>query len=272
MRQKTPDIMGDILGRPDDRQLVRSELHYDYSLLPDDVRGQVQAAAVEIVVNERRAQDSLITVGEQLIAVKALLDHGQFTDWCAEEFDMSLRTAQNMMNVARTFGGEKRNTISLLSDSAMYLLAAPSTPEPARVQVIEEAQATGQSPTQARVRQIIDAHRPDKPSRTLESAVPVIDIEPQQAAPVAPAAPEGKNLVDWTEDDWAAYSASKERKATPAAGAPSRNGQVDQMVTMYRMVLESTGNYEQLTGIYSHSGALRRALQPMIDQLERNRK
>ena len=243
MRKQTPDIMGEVLGRPDDRQLVRSELHYDYSLIPDDVRGQVQAAAVEIIISERRAQDSLITVGEQLIAVKELLDHGQFTEWCAEEFDMSLRTAQNMMSVARTFGGEKRNTVSLLSDSAMYLLAAPSTPEPARIEVIEEARATGQSPTKARVRQIIDTHRPDKPTgRTFESSVQTIDVEPEPAP--AP---------------------------TPAAAAPGHNSQADQLLTLYRMALESTGDYERLTGMYSHSSPLRRALQPMIEVLERNR-
>ncbi|MCB0042409.1 MAG: hypothetical protein KDE23_22135, partial [Caldilinea sp.] len=71
----------------------------------------------------------------------------------------SIRTAQNLMNVAREFSG-KNETVSLLTDSAMYLLAAPSTPPAAREQAIDEAQATGKSPTKERVREIIAEHKP----------------------------------------------------------------------------------------------------------------
>ena len=93
-------------------------------------------------------QESLLTIGQHLVEVKDVLEHGQFSDWCQTEFDMSQRTAQRMMQVAEVFGG-KNDTVSLLTDTAMYLLSAPSTPEPAREQVIQEAQTTGKSPTKA---------------------------------------------------------------------------------------------------------------------------
>ena len=35
--------------------------------------------------------------------------------------------------------------------------------------------------------------------------------------------------------------------------------------------MDLIGDYEELTGIHSHSGPLRRAVQPMIEMLERNR-
>jgi hypothetical protein len=114
---------------------------------------------VDIIANGQQMQESAVAIGERLIDVKQRLEHGQFGDWCATEFGMSQRTAQNLMNVARTFAG-KSETVSLLSDSALYLLAAPSTPEPARAEVIEETQATGKSPTKQRVREIIAKHKP----------------------------------------------------------------------------------------------------------------
>jgi hypothetical protein len=158
-RRETPDILGAVLGPVEDSALIRDQLRYDYSLIPAERRTAVQAAAVEIVRAGRQAQENLLSVGQRLIEVKDMLDHGQFSDWCATEFDMSQRTAQRMMQVAEVFAG-KNDKLSFLSDSAMYLLAAPSTPEAARVQVIEEAESTGQKPTVARVQEVISQHKP----------------------------------------------------------------------------------------------------------------
>lgn len=159
-RQPTPDIMADLLGPVhDEAKLVRTQLRYDYELIPAEQRGQVQAAAVEIVQAGRRAQDDLMKIGQRLIEVKELLEHGQFQEWCETEFQMTARTARNMMNVAKVFG-DKTETVSVLSDSAMYLLAAPSTSEEARVEVIAQAQATGKTPTKAEVQETIKKHQP----------------------------------------------------------------------------------------------------------------
>ncbi len=163
--------------QPDPGDLIRAGLRYDYSLIPDAQRDQVQAAAVEIVRNGKRAQESLILIGERLIEIKAILEHGQFGEWCETEFSFTQRTAQNMMNVAQTFGGEKRNTVSFLSDSALYLLAAPSTPDAAREAVIEQAQATGQSPTKAEVQAVIASHKP-----TLTQLINLVQTAPNLKA------------------------------------------------------------------------------------------
>lgn len=166
-RQPTPDVLGHVLGPVDDTRLIRAELRYDYSLIPAEQRDAVQAAAVDIVRAGRRAQEDLLKIGQLLIDVKDRLEHGQFQEWCSTEFDMSQRTAQRMMQVASVFGG-KSDTVSLLSDSAMYLLAAPSTPEEARVEVIEQAQATGKSPTKAEVVETIRKHQPAPAQTYLE--------------------------------------------------------------------------------------------------------
>ena len=159
-RPPTPDIMADVLGpMQDDVTQIRTQLRYDYSLIPAEQRESVQAAAVDIVRAGRRAQDDLMRIGQRLLGVKETLEHGQFEDWCATEFQMSVRTARNMMNVARTFT-DKTETVSVLSDSVMYLLAAPSTPEAARVEVIEQARAAGKSPTKIEVQETIRKYQP----------------------------------------------------------------------------------------------------------------
>lgn len=156
-RQATPDILGEVLAvEPDgvNRLEIRRQLQWDYGQVAPIHRQAVEDAAVEIAVSGRRMTSSVMAIGGALITAKGLLAHGQFEDWCRVEFGMSERTAQNMMNVARTFEG-KSAKISLLSDSTLYLLAAPSTPEPVREAVIEQAESTGRSPSVAEVKATI---------------------------------------------------------------------------------------------------------------------
>jgi hypothetical protein len=62
-----------------------------------------------------------------LLAIKAKLDHGQFGKWLNAEFDMSERTAQNLMSLAE-YANDKPATVANLPTTAVYKLAAPSTP------------------------------------------------------------------------------------------------------------------------------------------------
>jgi hypothetical protein len=50
-----------------------------------------------------------------------------------------------------------------------------------------------------------------------------------------------------------------------------RNLRIAAMFETLRAAVDLIGDYEELTGIHSHSGPLRRAVQPMIEMLERNR-
>ena len=86
--------------------------------------------------HEAKAAQAIIAAGAELEAVKALLPHGLFLDRLSVEFGWTVRTAQRMMEVAREFGGKSDN-LSHLGTSVIYLIAADSTPEPARQAVIE---------------------------------------------------------------------------------------------------------------------------------------
>lgn len=360
-RQPQVDVMGDLLsGNPvaaADNSIIRSQLRYDYSLIPAEQRETVQNAAVDIVRNGKRAQESLILIGERLLEIKEVLEHGQFGDWCETEFSFSQRTAQNMMNVAQTFGGQKRNGVSLLGDATLYLLSAPSTPAAAREEVIEMAQATGTTPTKAEVKAVIDRYkptmtqlaemietRPNLKSADLRAAArkraghwlydtaasnaeatwpgawsqttlvnalhyvadaldradrtPAANVVPseathsrQQGAQLATCSVCHRPLSD---PDSAANGVGPccAAKRTTAAGSGTvdddeeeeqplqvadvaddddQNWRIDDMIKRLKSALGCLGDYEEVTGIHSHSAPLRSAIAPMLRVLESNR-
>lgn len=55
------------------------------------------------------------------------------------------------------------------------------------------------------------------------------------------------------------------------ADPDQRNLRIAAMLETLRAAVDLIGDYEGITGIHSHSGPLRRAVQPMIEMLERNR-
>ena len=90
----------------------------------------------------------VIEIGQALIRQKAKLGHGNFLNWLAAEFGMSNPTASRFMNVAERFGS-KSFSVKDLDLTALYELAAPSTPEEVRSEV-ERRIAAGELVTAAR--------------------------------------------------------------------------------------------------------------------------
>ncbi len=281
MRQPTPANILDAVLTTDatgpDRTALRARLRWDYSQVAPVDRRTVEEAAVDILANGQRMQESTVAIGERLIAVKRLLEHGQFGDWCVTEFGMSQRTAQNLMNIARTFDG-KSAEISLLSDSSLALLAAPSTPEPARQQAIDEAQQTGKSPSVQRTKEIIAEHRPPAISNQQSpiSNSPTPATPKQFAAAVKSATwtgtqpdilpPANAPLPSWAEEDasapavnaYAAFPMDEDGRIPAARG----------LINLYRMVIASEANYGSLTGRFSDTLSVKRDLSAMIGHLE----
>src|SRR4051794_25293440 len=94
--------------------LKYADLRYDYSTLEEQHRERVQMAALEILAHGEKLKQNIITIGKRLLEVKEIMP-GKFTAWFIEEFNLSDRMAQNMMNVAREYG-ERPETVSGLSD------------------------------------------------------------------------------------------------------------------------------------------------------------
>jgi hypothetical protein len=88
----------------------------------------------------KRSIDNVIEIGRRLTEAKAIAGHGEFGPWLDREFAWTERTAQNFM---RVYELSKTKCVSDLNLplAGLYLLAAPSTPERARDEVIERAAA-----------------------------------------------------------------------------------------------------------------------------------
>jgi gas vesicle protein len=146
---------------------------FNYDLLESKAAEKVRSSADRIRAKVKRTMDDLIEVGNELLAAKEALPHGQLGSWLAAEFGWTERTARNFMAVAERFG-HKTEIISDLTiqPTAAYLLAAPSTPDEARETAIERAEA-GEQITTAVAKEILAQAR--KKKRPMRQRVPPTD-------------------------------------------------------------------------------------------------
>ncbi|HRW04470.1 MAG TPA: DUF3102 domain-containing protein [Caldilineaceae bacterium] len=149
--------MLDLLSR---EQVSQQTLRFDYTKIEARHRETVIEAAIDIQGHATKAVEGLIAIGERLSQIKGLLPHGQFQEWVEQEFGIERRMAQNYMAVASRFGynkqfADKSGVISFFSPTAMYLLAAPSTPLPAVEAAISEIEGTGQRLKVKRIKEIV---------------------------------------------------------------------------------------------------------------------
>jgi hypothetical protein len=149
---------------------------FDYASL-DAVTSQfVQQQTGEIRILIKRTAQGIVEVGEKLISVKAKLGHGRFGDWLKAEFGWSWDTANRFMNVAKNLKHIPHN--AEFEFRALYLLAAPSTPEPARKEALARA-ASGEAISYTAAKTIKQKHTTSPPK-------PKPEPEPQpQPQPVA---------------------------------------------------------------------------------------
>ncbi len=142
---------------------------FDYTLV-GDAADKVRSSAEKIRSTVQKTIESIIEVGQELLAVKEAVGHGHFGAWLRAEFGWTERTAQNLMSVAERFGGNTKLISDLPIDpTAAYLLAAPSAPDEARQTAVERAEA-GEQITTAVAKQILAETRKKRPKR--KKAVP----------------------------------------------------------------------------------------------------
>jgi hypothetical protein len=127
---------------------VSTEMTVYQSLAPEH-------AAVATRAEERIKARTVVTVIENrrdLLEVKNALGHGLFTQWLAQTFPFTERTAQRWMSAAERYGAKSEVT-SVLKSEVLLLLAAPSTPEEVR-QEIEARAIAGERITVAEVERL----------------------------------------------------------------------------------------------------------------------
>jgi hypothetical protein len=117
----------------------------------------------------KRVVADVIEIGQRLSESKALCGHGSWLPWLEDNFSWTDDTALRFMQVGEL--AKSRNLRDLnLPISSLYLLAAPSTPEKARQQVIEQA-GNGERLSISDVKKLIDDERCKQAAETAELLV-----------------------------------------------------------------------------------------------------
>ena len=111
---------------------------FNYTVLESETQIIVQQHTYEIKSLMRRTANDIIHIGQKLKEVKDQLGHGYFRKWLKIEFDWSIWTATKFMQVADKFKCVKFSHLDI-APSALYELAAPSTPDFVRFEAIERA-------------------------------------------------------------------------------------------------------------------------------------
>lgn len=145
---------------------------FDYGALDPETRIVVQQRTSEIKSLMRRAAQDIIDIGEKLTEVKTKVGHGGFGLWLADEFGWSHMTAARMMGVAEDF--KDNNLLDLkIAPSALYVLTEKATPQSARDEVLQRAEA-GEAISYSEARAIVADHR----ERQIESIGPGVAVRP----------------------------------------------------------------------------------------------
>ncbi|PSB28358.1 DUF3102 domain-containing protein [Chlorogloea sp. CCALA 695] len=149
---------------------------FDYTALDVSTSQFVQQQTGEIRGLMKRTVESIFEIGQRLIIVKERLGHGRFGSWLETEFEWSQDTANHFINVAKKFGKFTNVSEFDMAASALYMLAAPSTPDAARDEALARAKA-GESITYKTAKSI-------KQKYTLPSAAKLESALKQEVQPV----------------------------------------------------------------------------------------
>jgi hypothetical protein len=107
------------------------------------IERELSAHANQIRKLSKRIVSDAIAIGRHLIDAKRLAGHGCYLKWLDREFGWSERTALNLIWLAEADGKSAKFANLNLPVSAMYLLAAPSTPDKARDEIIRRVEGGG---------------------------------------------------------------------------------------------------------------------------------
>lgn len=152
------------MAKPPKGELV--VVGFNYDLLETRVAEQARSSAQRIRDKVKRTIEDIIEVGNDLLAVREALPHGQFGPWLVAEFGWTERTARNFMAVAERFGPKTEMISDLtIQPTAAYLLAAPSAPDEAREAAIERAEAGEQITTAVAKEILAETRKKSRPRR-----------------------------------------------------------------------------------------------------------
>ena len=130
---------------------------FNYQNLDRQTQIAIKQKTSEIKSLIRQTAQDIFYVGQKLAEVKRQLKHGEFRNWLNTEFNWSVSSATKFMQVSEQFKNVNFTHLNFAT-SALYVLAAPSTPEHARQHALQLA-SKGENITYSLAKQIIKHHK-----------------------------------------------------------------------------------------------------------------
>jgi Protein of unknown function (DUF3102) len=166
------------------------------------------AAAIKAL--GRRVAADIVEIGRRLTEAKGIAGHGNWLPWLKREFGWTDDTALNFTRVYEM--SKSRNFRDLnIGVSSLYLLAAPSTPQAARNEVVARAEA-GETLSHKTVKATVAKHRSRPSPRPARPALISKPASPRRSK--LPAAE--LNSLAWSE-----ASMEERRRFVSAVGVRS---------------------------------------------------
>jgi Protein of unknown function (DUF3102) len=145
-------------------EVVGQRALFDYSVLDAETRIVVQQRAREIETIAKRMASDVVEIGGKLAEVKDRLGgNGKFNEWLAAELRWSERAAYNFIAVWQRFNAANF-ALENVAVSALYLLAAPSTPAEA-VEVAKQIADSGEKVTHGVAKEIVRQAKDQRPKQ-----------------------------------------------------------------------------------------------------------
>jgi protein gp37 len=154
----------------------------------------------------KRVIGDVIEIGRRLAECKERCGHGNWLPWLDREFGWSADTAERFIRLDKLADQIPQIAEYDIPVSGLYLLAAPSSPESARTEVIERAES-GERLKHAEVQAIVAAHSPAAVQEA-SPARPTILLPTHTGELVAYPRPKGDAKFNRTNEQisWAAWS------------------------------------------------------------------
>lgn len=149
---------------------------FDYAALESETRIVVQQRTGEIKEKIHSSAQATWEIGQKLADVRDRLKPRQFTFWLQAEFRLSRRTAYNYIKVFESFPICANFAQIDIATSALYLLAAPSTPDEARQEALESA-SHGETITHSKAKAIASRYALPKEGKPVTVNVAASTLE-----------------------------------------------------------------------------------------------
>ena len=131
-------------------------------VIPPNIRDADRAAlnghVAEIRQLRKRAVGGILEIGRRLAECKKLVGRGNWLAWLDQQFGWDERTAQRFMSVHEFAGKSDKLSDLSIGVSALYLLAAPSTPDTARDEIVRRNKA-GERLSTTEIKRIAQRHK-----------------------------------------------------------------------------------------------------------------